>query len=88
MRILLLKEKRGLFADPYTTHAAVDRVVGTRGHLATADRIADRTTTLLRNEAGLLPLSRRRERRCWWWAPTPPRRPAPAARPPRSWRRP
>ncbi|MFG2892767.1 glycoside hydrolase family 3 protein [Streptomyces sp. NPDC048248] len=62
LRILLLKEKRGLFADPYTTHAAVDRVVGTRSHLTTADRIADRTTTLLRNEGGVLPLSRRRER--------------------------
>ncbi|MEU9486874.1 glycoside hydrolase family 3 protein [Streptomyces decoyicus] len=63
MRILLLKERRGLFKDPYTTHRAVDRVVGTRGHLTTADRIADRTTTLLRNDAGILPLSRRRERR-------------------------
>ncbi|TJZ55910.1 glycoside hydrolase family 3 protein [Streptomyces piniterrae] len=62
LRILLLKERRGLFADPYTTHRAVDRAVGTRPHLATADRIADRTTTLLRNDGGLLPLSRRRER--------------------------
>ncbi|MGW8974880.1 glycoside hydrolase family 3 protein [Streptomyces platensis] len=63
LRILLLKEKRGLFKDPYTTHRAVDRVVGTRAHLATADRIADRTTTLLRNDTGILPLSRRREGR-------------------------
>ncbi|GGU88552.1 beta-N-acetylhexosaminidase [Streptomyces albospinus] len=63
LRILLLKERRGLFADPYTTHRAVDRVVGTRGHLAVADRIADRTTTLLRNDGGVLPLSRRREGR-------------------------
>lgn len=63
MRILLLKERRGLFKDPYTTHQAVDRAVGTRGHLAAADRIADRTTTLLRNDTGILPLSRRRERR-------------------------
>ena len=63
MRILMLKERRGLFKDPYTTPGAVDRVVGTRGHLATADRIADRTTTLLRNDGGVLPLSRRRERR-------------------------
>ncbi|UQA95327.1 glycoside hydrolase family 3 protein [Streptomyces halobius] len=62
LRILLLKERRGLFTDPYTTHQAVDRVVGIRRHLATADRIADRTTTLLRNDGGLLPLSRRRER--------------------------
>ncbi|MFE1765263.1 glycoside hydrolase family 3 protein [Streptomyces angustmyceticus] len=63
MRILLLKERRGLFADPYTTHRAVDRVVGIRGHLDAADRIADRTTTLLRNDGRILPLSRRRERR-------------------------
>ncbi|MGA4879867.1 glycoside hydrolase family 3 protein [Streptomyces lydicamycinicus] len=63
LRILLLKERRGLFKDPYTTHRAVDRVVGTRAHLATADRIADRTTTLLRNDTGVLPLSRRREGR-------------------------
>ena len=63
MRILLLKERRGLFKDPYTTHRAVDRVVGIRSHLDAADRIADRTTTLLRNDGGVLPLSRRRERR-------------------------
>ncbi|GFE24586.1 glycoside hydrolase family 3 protein [Streptomyces nigrescens] len=63
MRILLLKERRGLFKDPYTTHQAVDRAVGTRGHLAAADRIAERTTTLLRNDTGILPLSRLRERR-------------------------
>ncbi|MCB5912001.1 glycoside hydrolase family 3 protein [Streptomyces pinistramenti] len=63
LRILLLKERRGLFADPYTSRRAVDRVVGIRRHLDTADRIADRTTTLLRNDGGLLPLSRRRERR-------------------------
>ncbi|MGW9078199.1 glycoside hydrolase family 3 protein [Streptomyces kronopolitis] len=63
MRILLLKERRGLFARPYTTRRAVDRVVGIRSHLDAADRIADRTTTLLRNDAGILPLSRRRERR-------------------------
>ncbi|MGW2407633.1 glycoside hydrolase family 3 protein [Streptomyces sp. NPDC001739] len=63
LRILLLKERRGLFDDPYTSRGEVDRVVGTRGHLAAADRIADRTTTLLRNDAGVLPLSRRRERR-------------------------
>ncbi|MEU6958878.1 glycoside hydrolase family 3 protein [Streptomyces chrestomyceticus] len=62
-RIFLLKERRGLFDDPYTTHRAVERSVGTRRHLATADRIADRTTTLLVNDGGLLPLSRRAQRR-------------------------
>lgn len=62
LRILLLKHRRGLFDDPYTTHRDVDRVVGIRRHLDTADRLADATTTLLRNDGGLLPLSRRRER--------------------------
>ncbi|MEU9114697.1 glycoside hydrolase family 3 protein [Streptomyces sp. NPDC048483] len=63
LRILLLKDRRGLFTNPYTTQEAVDRVVGVRRHLDTADRIADRTTTLLRNTDGVLPLSRRRERK-------------------------
>ncbi|QGV80554.1 glycoside hydrolase family 3 protein [Streptomyces ficellus] len=56
LRILRLKVRLGLFRDPYVTHGAVDRTVGTRSHLATADRIAERTTTLLLNEGALLPL--------------------------------
>ncbi|MEV5936284.1 glycoside hydrolase family 3 N-terminal domain-containing protein [Streptomyces sp. NPDC052079] len=59
LRILRMKAKLGLFDDPYVSHAGVDRTVGTRAHLAAADRIAERTTTLLVNEGGLLPLSRR-----------------------------
>ncbi|MER5769719.1 glycoside hydrolase family 3 protein [Streptomyces sp. NPDC001985] len=62
LRILRLKEKLGLLRDPYVPEAAVDRGVGTRGHLATADRIAENTTTLLVNKAGLLPLNRRRRK--------------------------
>ncbi|MER6713638.1 glycoside hydrolase family 3 protein [Streptomyces sp. NPDC000877] len=60
LRILRLKAKLGLFRSPYVTHGGVDRTVGTRAHLAAADRIAERTTTLLVNEGRLLPLSRRR----------------------------
>ncbi|MGA4985275.1 glycoside hydrolase family 3 protein [Streptomyces cellulosae] len=60
LRVLRLKARLGLFDDPYVTHAGVDRVVGARSHLAAADRIAERGTTLLVNEGGLLPLSRRR----------------------------
>ncbi|MFD5127121.1 glycoside hydrolase family 3 protein [Streptomyces olindensis] len=60
LRILRLKEKLGLFRSPYVTQDGVDRTVGTRAHLAAADRIAERTTTLLVNEGRLLPLSRRR----------------------------
>ncbi|MER5882634.1 glycoside hydrolase family 3 N-terminal domain-containing protein [Streptomyces sp. NPDC001941] len=62
LRILRLKERRGLFRAPYVTHRGVDREVGTRAHLAAADRIAEGTTTLLLNDGGLLPLSRRRQR--------------------------
>ncbi|MFF7181626.1 glycoside hydrolase family 3 N-terminal domain-containing protein [Streptomyces sp. NPDC008121] len=59
LRILRLKAKLGLFRQPYVSHVGVDRTVGTRAHLARADRIAEETTTLLRNEGGFLPLSRR-----------------------------
>ncbi|MBD0425054.1 glycoside hydrolase family 3 C-terminal domain-containing protein [Streptomyces sp. TRM S81-3] len=59
LRVLRLKAKLGLFRDAYTGRRDVDRTVGTRAHLAAADRIAERTTTLLVNEGGLLPLSRR-----------------------------
>ncbi|WP_455354519.1 glycoside hydrolase family 3 protein [Streptomyces sp. SYSU K217416] len=61
LRILELKARRGLLRAPYVTHRGVDRTVGTRSHLAAADRIAEETTTLLTNTGGLLPLSRRRE---------------------------
>ncbi|MFC8565139.1 glycoside hydrolase family 3 protein [Streptomyces sp. NPDC057245] len=63
LRVLRLKAKLGLFGDAYTTRRDVDRTVGTRAHLAAADRIAERTTTLLVNEGHLLPLSRREHRR-------------------------
>ncbi|MGP4047560.1 glycoside hydrolase family 3 protein [Streptomyces sp. 2A115] len=59
LRVLRLKAKLGMFNDPYVTHRGVDRTVGTKAHLDAADRIAERTTTLLVNEGGLLPLSRR-----------------------------
>ncbi|CAL9566201.1 Beta-hexosaminidase [Streptomyces sp. enrichment culture] len=60
LRVLRLKRKLGLFRDPYTSRREVDRTVGVRAHLAAADRIAERTTTLLVNEGQLLPLERRR----------------------------
>jgi beta-N-acetylhexosaminidase len=61
-RILGLKFRKGLFRNPFVTHTGVDRVVGTRRHLATADRITDRGVTLLGNDAGLLPFPRRSHR--------------------------
>ncbi|MEV5727446.1 glycoside hydrolase family 3 protein [Streptomyces pharetrae] len=57
LRVLRLKAKLGLLDDPWTDEDAVDDKVGTAAHLATADRIAERTTTLLVNEGGLLPLA-------------------------------
>ncbi|MQS36226.1 glycoside hydrolase family 3 protein [Streptomyces katsurahamanus] len=62
LRILRLKAKLGLFDDPYVSPAEVDRKVGTRKHLATADDIAERATTLLVNKGELLPLSKRRQK--------------------------
>ncbi|WP_371580116.1 glycoside hydrolase family 3 protein [Streptomyces sp. NBC_01314] len=62
LRVLRLKAKLGLFERPYVSDADVDRVVGTGRHLDAADRIAERTTTLLVNEGSLLPLSRRTHR--------------------------
>jgi beta-N-acetylhexosaminidase len=62
LRILELKARRGLFREPYVSDKGVDRTVGTRAHLTSADRIAERTTTLLVNRDRLLPLSRRRHR--------------------------
>ncbi|MFI1730079.1 glycoside hydrolase family 3 N-terminal domain-containing protein [Streptomyces acidicola] len=62
LRVLRLKAKLGLFQKPYVSHDGVDRVVGSDAHLATADRIAERTTTLLVNKQRLLPLSRRTHR--------------------------
>ncbi|GAB2446203.1 glycoside hydrolase family 3 protein [Streptomyces incanus] len=60
LRVLRLKARLGLFKDPYASPDGVDRRVGTRAHRAAADRIAERTTTLLVNEDRVLPLSRRR----------------------------
>ncbi|GAA2454084.1 glycoside hydrolase family 3 protein [Actinomadura vinacea] len=56
-RILEVKQRRGLFRDPYADEAEVDRVVGTARNLAAAQRATDRTTTLVKNGANLLPLA-------------------------------
>ncbi|MCZ2524809.1 glycoside hydrolase family 3 protein [Streptomyces sp. HB2AG] len=56
-RVLRMKYRNGLFGERYVDPDAIGSVVGTGEHLATAQRIADRTTTLLRNDDGLLPLA-------------------------------
>ncbi|WP_328747651.1 glycoside hydrolase family 3 protein [Streptomyces sp. NBC_00285] len=63
LRILRLKARLRLFEAPYVGQGGVTRTVGTPAHLAAADRIAGRTTTLLVNEKRLLPLSRRTHRK-------------------------
>ncbi|NGO11184.1 glycoside hydrolase family 3 protein [Streptomyces sp. HC44] len=63
LRVLRLKDRLGLLKDPYVSHRGVDRTVGTPAHLKAADRIADRTTTLLVNSEGLLPLSSRKRKK-------------------------
>ncbi|MFI0369736.1 glycoside hydrolase family 3 protein [Actinomadura sp. 1N219] len=55
-RVLELKHKRGLFRDPYADESEIGDVVGTPENLAAAQRAADRTTTLIKNGAGVLPL--------------------------------
>jgi len=59
LRVLRLKSRLGLLSHPYVTDGGVDRTVGIPEHLRAADRIADRTTTLLVNKRALLPLSPR-----------------------------
>jgi beta-N-acetylhexosaminidase len=56
-RILTLKHDLGIVDDPYVEPAAVPAHVGTPDHLATLQAITDRTTTLVRNRDGLLPLA-------------------------------
>lgn len=62
LRILRLKSRLGLFREPFVSRRGVERTVGSRAHRAAADRIAERTTTLLADPGTLLPLSRRSHR--------------------------
>ncbi|GGR79407.1 MULTISPECIES: glycoside hydrolase family 3 protein [Streptomyces] len=63
LRILRLKARRGVLDHPWASPDRIGRTVGTKAHLAAADRIAERTTTLLVNEGGTLPFDPRREQR-------------------------
>ncbi len=56
-RILLHKFQRGIFGDPFVDPAVAPQIMGAPGHLADAQAITDRTTTLVKNDAGLLPLT-------------------------------
>ncbi|GAA1584305.1 MULTISPECIES: glycoside hydrolase family 3 N-terminal domain-containing protein [Kribbella] len=56
-RILKLKYDTGLVGRPYVDASRIPAIVGTPANYAEAQRIADHSTTLLRNDADLLPLS-------------------------------
>jgi beta-N-acetylhexosaminidase len=58
-RILELKYDRGVVKRPFVDVSRVDGRVGTERNLRDAQRISDRTTTLVKNDDGLLPLSKR-----------------------------
>jgi beta-N-acetylhexosaminidase len=58
-RVLRLKWKLGLVQHPITDPARLQSVVGTPQHLALAQQAAERSITLLRNGAGVLPLAAR-----------------------------
>lgn len=57
-RVLKLKHKQGVVARPYTDVDKVTERVGTPRHLKAAQQISDRSTTLMKNEDELLPLSK------------------------------
>jgi beta-N-acetylhexosaminidase len=57
VRALRLKWRLGLVRHPFTSPARVKRTVGTPAHLAVAKSAARRSITLVRNDAGLLPLT-------------------------------
>ncbi|WP_255259607.1 glycoside hydrolase family 3 protein [Lentibacillus sp. CBA3610] len=54
-RILEAKKDKGLFDDPHTDPDAIENI-GTDEHLQTADEIANRSITLVKNENDVLPL--------------------------------
>ena len=56
-RILRLKFQRGLVHDPYVDLDAINGVVGTPEHLARAQGVADQTTTLIKDDADVIPMT-------------------------------
>ena len=57
VRILKLKWRLGLAAEPLVKPGRVKKVVGTPAHLAVARRASQRSITLLRNNAGVIPIA-------------------------------
>ncbi|HEY0448196.1 MAG TPA: glycoside hydrolase family 3 N-terminal domain-containing protein [Actinophytocola sp.] len=57
LRILLLKLKRGILTHPFVDESKVTTTVGTPANVAAIQQIMDRTTTVVRNDTGLLPIT-------------------------------
>ncbi|OXM46661.1 glycoside hydrolase family 3 protein [Amycolatopsis alba] len=57
LRVLKLKLNRGILTSPFVDPAKVMSKVGTPANLATAQGIADRSVTAIRNDGGVLPLA-------------------------------
>lgn len=55
-RILIMKSNRGVLADPLVDESRVASVVGNARHKSWAQEITDRTTTLVTDDADLVPL--------------------------------
>lgn len=55
-RVLTAKYRRGLVERPLADPDAVDSVVGIPTHLAAADAVTERTTTLVKDDASAVPL--------------------------------
>ncbi|MBO0844466.1 MAG: glycoside hydrolase family 3 protein [Nocardioides sp.] len=56
-RILLHKYQHGIFQDPMVDPAVAPTVLGAPDHLAAAQAVTDRTTTLVKNDGNVLPLA-------------------------------
>ena len=56
-RVLLLKQKRELFDDPYVNVRKAGERLGTRDHLAAAGAVGDHSVTLVKSDASVLPLA-------------------------------
>ncbi|KGN40661.1 glycoside hydrolase family 3 protein [Knoellia aerolata] len=56
-RVLELKVRRGIVDDPMVDPAATGSLVGTADHLSTADAVTNRTSTLVANDDGVLPMA-------------------------------
>ncbi|GAA2791647.1 glycoside hydrolase family 3 protein [Saccharopolyspora taberi] len=61
-RVLEMKARRGVVENPFVDVSKVDEIVGSPKNTGDAQTITDRSTTLLRNDANLLPLREKQKR--------------------------